>query len=102
MAHGGDFGGWHSQSVFLPERKTRFVILTNGEGGTPLNWTDLLKPLVDGVVLAERFRPHSVVRRCLRVLLRTSPVRELRVPPCLRALLTDSRNERDHDRHARE
>lgn len=52
VAHGGDLDGWHSQSAFSPERKTGFVILTNGEGGTPLIWTDLLKPLVDGVVFA--------------------------------------------------
>jgi CubicO group peptidase (beta-lactamase class C family) len=50
VAHGGDFHGWHSQSAFSPERKTGFVILTNGEGGTALIWTDLLKPLLDGVV----------------------------------------------------
>jgi CubicO group peptidase (beta-lactamase class C family) len=52
VAHGGDFDGWYSQSVFSPERKTAFVILTNGEGGTALIWTDLLKPLVDNVVFA--------------------------------------------------
>jgi CubicO group peptidase (beta-lactamase class C family) len=52
VAHGGDFDGWHSQSVFSPERKTGFVVLTNGEGGTALIWTDLLKPLVAGVVFA--------------------------------------------------
>ena len=52
MAHGGDFDGWHSQSAFSPERKTGFVILTNGEGGAALIWTDLLQPLVDGVVFA--------------------------------------------------
>ena len=52
VAHGGDFDGWHSQSAFSPERRTGFVILTNGEGGTALIWTDLLKPLVDGVVFA--------------------------------------------------
>ena len=52
VAHGGDFKGWHSQSVFSPERKTGFVILTNGEGGTALIWTDLLKPLVESVVFA--------------------------------------------------
>ena len=50
VAHGGDFDGWHSQSAFSPERRTGFVILTNGEGGTALIWTDLLQPLVDGVV----------------------------------------------------
>jgi CubicO group peptidase (beta-lactamase class C family) len=52
VAHGGDIDGWHSQSAFSPERKTGFVILTNGEGGTPLIWTDLLNPLVDSVVFA--------------------------------------------------
>jgi len=52
VAHGGDFDGWHSQSAFSPERKNGFVILTNGEGGTALIWTDLLKPLLDGVVFA--------------------------------------------------
>jgi hypothetical protein len=52
VAHGGDSNGWHSQSVFLPERKTGFVILTNGEGGLELIWTDLLEPLVNGVVFA--------------------------------------------------
>ncbi len=52
VAHGGDVDGWHSQSAFSPERKTGFVILTNGEGGTALIWTDLLKPLVDGAVFA--------------------------------------------------
>ena len=52
VAHGGDFDGWHSQSAFSPERRTGFVILTNGEGGAPLIWSDLLKPLVDGVVFA--------------------------------------------------
>ena len=51
VAHGGDIDGWHSQS-FSPERRTGFVILKDGEGGIPLIWTDLLKPLVDGVVLA--------------------------------------------------
>jgi len=52
VAHGGDFDGWHSQSVFSPERRTGFVILTNGDGGTALIWTDLLKPLVDDLVFA--------------------------------------------------
>lgn len=52
VAHGGDFTGWHSQSAFSLERKSGFVILTNGESGSALIWTDLLKPLVDGVVLA--------------------------------------------------
>jgi hypothetical protein len=50
VAHGGDSNGWHSQSAFSPERKTGFVIMTNGEGGSALIWSDLLAPLVDGVV----------------------------------------------------
>jgi CubicO group peptidase (beta-lactamase class C family) len=52
VAHGGDIDGWHSQSVFSPERKTGFVILTNGEGGYPLIWNELLKPLVADFVFA--------------------------------------------------
>jgi CubicO group peptidase (beta-lactamase class C family) len=52
VAHGGDSDGWHSQSAFSPERQHGFVILTNGEGGLPLIWTDLLAPLVDGIVFA--------------------------------------------------
>lgn len=52
VAHGGDSDGWHSQSAFSPERQSGFVILTNGEGGLPLIWTDLLTPLVDGAVFA--------------------------------------------------
>ena len=50
VAHGGDSNGWHSQSAFSPERKTGFVIMTNGEGGSALIWSDLLAPLVDSVV----------------------------------------------------
>jgi CubicO group peptidase (beta-lactamase class C family) len=52
VAHGGDFDGRHSQSAFSPQRKNGFVILTNGEGGLPLIWADLLEPLVDNVVFA--------------------------------------------------
>jgi CubicO group peptidase (beta-lactamase class C family) len=52
VAHGGDYTGWHSQSAFSPDRKSGFVILTNGEGGTALIWTDLLKPLLDATVFA--------------------------------------------------
>jgi CubicO group peptidase (beta-lactamase class C family) len=52
VAHGGDFDGWHSQSAFSPERRNGFVVLTNGEGGLGLIWTDLLKPLVDDVVFS--------------------------------------------------
>jgi CubicO group peptidase (beta-lactamase class C family) len=51
-AHGGDIDGWHSQSAFSPERKTGFVILTNGEGGSSLIWNELLKPLVADFVFA--------------------------------------------------
>jgi hypothetical protein len=49
IAHGGDDEGWHSQSAFSPDRKTGFVILTNGEGGQSLVWDQLLKPLVSVV-----------------------------------------------------
>jgi hypothetical protein len=52
IAHEGDDDGWHSQSVWSPERKSGFVILTNGEGGSKLIWDDLLKPLVGDFVLA--------------------------------------------------
>ena len=52
LAHGGDLHGWHSQSVFSPERRTGFVILTNGEGGSALIWTDLLETLLERVVFA--------------------------------------------------
>ena len=52
VAHGGDFDGWHSQSAFSPGRRNGFVVLTNGEGGLGLIWTDLLQPLVDGVVFS--------------------------------------------------
>jgi hypothetical protein len=52
VAHGGDFDGWHSQSAFSPDRRNGFVVLTNGEGGLGLIWTDLLKPLVDNVIFA--------------------------------------------------
>ena len=52
VVHGGDFDGRHSQSAFSLQRKNGFVILTNGEGGLPLISTDLLQPLVDGVVFA--------------------------------------------------
>jgi CubicO group peptidase (beta-lactamase class C family) len=46
VLHGGDIDGWHSQSAFSPQRKTGFVILTNGEGGNPLIWNELLVPLL--------------------------------------------------------
>jgi len=51
VAHGGDIEGWHSQAVFAPDRRTGFVILTNGEGGSPMIWTDLLPTLLDEFVL---------------------------------------------------
>jgi CubicO group peptidase (beta-lactamase class C family) len=47
VAHGGDFDGWHSQSAFSPERKTGFVIVTNGENGYTMIWNELLQPLVE-------------------------------------------------------
>jgi hypothetical protein len=46
VVHGGDDTGWHSQSAFSPERKTGFVILTNGDNGDTMIMNDLLKPLV--------------------------------------------------------
>lgn len=52
VAHGGDFDGWHCQSAFSPQRKTGFVILTNGDGGSALIVNDLLKPLLDGFVFS--------------------------------------------------
>jgi CubicO group peptidase (beta-lactamase class C family) len=52
IAHGGDLDGWHSESMFSVSRKTGFVILTNGEGGQPLIWNELLKPLVADFVFA--------------------------------------------------
>ena len=42
IAHGGDDDGFHSQSVFLPSRKSGFVVLTNGDGGVDLIWKRLL------------------------------------------------------------
>ena len=42
IAHGGDDDGFHSQAVFLPSRKSGFVVLTNGDGGTDLIWKRLL------------------------------------------------------------
>ena len=53
MAHGGDFDGWHSQSAFSPERKTGFVILTNGENGVAMIWNELLPPLMDEFIFRE-------------------------------------------------
>jgi hypothetical protein len=50
VVHGGDYTGWHSESAFLPVRKTGFVILTNGEVGSPLIWNELLNPLLEIVL----------------------------------------------------
>lgn len=47
VVHGGDDTGWHSQSGFSPQRRTGFVVLTNGENGLDLIGQDLLVPLVD-------------------------------------------------------
>lgn len=52
VAHGGDNDGWHSESAFSPDRKTGFVILTNGDNGASMIWDRLLKPLVDEFVLS--------------------------------------------------
>lgn len=52
VLHGGDDEGWHSESAFSPERKTGFVILTNGDNGYRLIFDDLLKPLVGELVFA--------------------------------------------------
>jgi CubicO group peptidase (beta-lactamase class C family) len=45
IAHGGDDTGWHAQSAFSPERRSGFVILTNGEQGADLIGKALLAPL---------------------------------------------------------
>jgi CubicO group peptidase (beta-lactamase class C family) len=45
IAHGGDDSGWHCMSGFSPVRKTGFVIMTNGEGGGPMIFDELLKTL---------------------------------------------------------
>lgn len=50
VAHGGDIDGWHSQSAFSPERKTRFVVLTNGDNGVQMIWNELLKPLISDFI----------------------------------------------------
>jgi CubicO group peptidase (beta-lactamase class C family) len=52
LAHGGDDDGWHCESMCSLERKTGFVILTNGEGGTGMIWNELLKPLVADFLFA--------------------------------------------------
>jgi CubicO group peptidase (beta-lactamase class C family) len=50
VAHGGDDDGWHCQSMCSPERKTGFVVLTNGEGGGGMIFNELLKPLVSDFI----------------------------------------------------
>ncbi len=52
VVHGGDDEGWHCQSAFSTERKTGFVILTNGDNGDGMIFELLLKPLVAEIVLA--------------------------------------------------
>ena len=52
VAHGGDIEGWHSQSAFSPDRKTGFVIMTNGDNGATMIWDRLLKPLVGEFVFS--------------------------------------------------
>jgi CubicO group peptidase (beta-lactamase class C family) len=61
VAHGGDIDGWHSLSVFSPVRTTGFVILTNGEGGSPMIWDELLQPLVAEFVFFQTVLPVSSV-----------------------------------------
>ncbi|MBL8222651.1 MAG: serine hydrolase [Bryobacterales bacterium] len=51
VAHGGDFDGVHSQAVFSTERKSGFVILTNGERGGEMIWDRMLQELVVRLVL---------------------------------------------------
>jgi len=52
VVHGGDDTGWHSQSAFSQDRKTGFVILTNGDNGDKMIFNDLLKPLVGEFILS--------------------------------------------------
>ena len=52
VAHGGDIDGWHSQSAFSPERKTGFVILTNGDNGYSMIWNELLETLVGNFIFS--------------------------------------------------
>ena len=52
VAHGGDFDGWHSQAAFSAERKSGFVILTNGEGGLQMIWNELLNRLLSEFVFS--------------------------------------------------
>jgi len=51
VAHGGDFDGMHSQSVFSTDTKRGFVILTNGGRGGELIWDRLLRELVGRLVM---------------------------------------------------
>jgi CubicO group peptidase (beta-lactamase class C family) len=44
--HGGDNKGWHAHAVASPERKSGFVIMTNGDGGHELLRTLLLGNLM--------------------------------------------------------
>lgn len=50
IAHGGDDDGWHCMSGFSPVRKTGFVIMTNGEGGAPMIFNELLKTLAGKIL----------------------------------------------------
>ena len=52
VAHGGDIDGWHSQSAFSPERKTGFVILTNGDNGYSMIWNKLLEEIVGNLIFS--------------------------------------------------
>jgi CubicO group peptidase (beta-lactamase class C family) len=52
VVHGGDDTGWHSHSAFSPERKTGFVILTNGDDGGTMIMNNLLKPLLSELIFS--------------------------------------------------
>jgi CubicO group peptidase (beta-lactamase class C family) len=52
VLHGGDDEGWHCESAFSPERKSGFVILTNGDNGYRMIFDDLLKPLAADFIFA--------------------------------------------------
>jgi CubicO group peptidase (beta-lactamase class C family) len=47
IAHGGDDTGFHALSMFSPDTKSGFVILTNGENGAGLIMERLLSDLIN-------------------------------------------------------
>ena len=46
IAHGGDDTGFHSESMFSPQTKSGFVILTNGDNGSHLIMERMLPDLI--------------------------------------------------------